>query len=119
MIATASDHQELIDKARVLSQTQAFIIIDGPPRVAEITRTILVMCDLCLLHLGASAAEISVLSDLRTTIDAARQNQYRVDAHIVWNRYRKQTRSAGELSNAVQEELALPQLRSHFASHGV
>ena|GEM_PF-4030051 len=118
MIATASDHQELIDKARVLSQTQAFII-DGPPRVAEITRTILVMSDLCLLPLGASAAEIWALSELHTTIDAPCQNQYRVDAHSVWNRYRKQTRSARELSNAVQEELALPQLRSHFTSHGV
>lgn len=114
LVATASDHQELIDKTRALSQTQAFIIIDGPPRVAEITRAILVMSDLCLLPLGASAAEIWALSDLHTTIDAARQNQYRVDARIVWNRYRKQTRSARELSHAVQEELALPQLCSHL-----
>lgn len=115
LVATASDHQELIDQARALSQTQAFIIVDGPPRVAEITRAILVMSDICLLPLGASAAEIWALSDLHTTIDAARQNQYPVDARIIWNRYRKQTRSARELSQAVQEELALPQLRSYLS----
>lgn len=115
LVTTALNHHELVDKARELSQTQAFIIIDGPPRVAEITRAILVMSDLCLLPLGGSAAEIWALSDLRTTIDEARRNYYQVDAHILWNRYRKQTRSAKELSDAVQGELALPQLHSHLS----
>lgn len=115
LVTTALDHHELIDKAKALSQTQAFVIIDGPPRVAEITRAILVMSDLCLLPLGASAAEIWALSDLHTTIDEARRNHYQVGAHILWNRYRKQTRSAKELSDAVQDELALPQLCSHLS----
>ncbi|PXW86437.1 plasmid segregation oscillating ATPase ParF [Nitrosomonas sp. Nm84] len=115
LVTTALNHHELVDKARELSQTQAFIIIDGPPRVAEITRAILVMSDLCLLPLGGSAAEIWALSDLHTTIDEARRNHYQVDAHILWNRYRKQTRSAKELSDAVQGELALPQLHSHLS----
>ena len=114
-IATASDHRELIDKVREFSRTQAFILIDGPPRVAEITRAILVMSDLCLLPLGASAAEIWALSDLYATIDEARRDRYQADARIVWNRYRKQTRSAREFSDAVQEEMALPQLQSHLS----
>lgn len=114
-IATASDHQELIDKVKELGRTQAFIVIDGPPRIAEITRAILVMSDLCLLPLGASAAEIWALSDLYATIDEARNHRYHVDARIVWNRYRKQTRSAREFSDALRSEIALPQLRSHLS----
>ena len=114
-IATASDHQELVGKVKELDQTQAFIVIDGPPRIAEITRAILVMSDLCLLPLGASAAEIWALSDLCATIDEARKHHYHVDARIVWNRYRKQTRSAREFSDALRSEIALPQLRSHLS----
>lgn len=114
-IASASDHQELIDKVKELDQMQAFIVIDGPPRIAEITRAILVMSDLCLLPLGASAVEIWALSDLCATIDEARKQHYHVDARIVWNRYRKQTRSAREFSDALKSEIALPQLRSHLS----
>ncbi|UJP06377.1 MAG: ParA family protein [Nitrosomonas sp.] len=113
-VTAAYDHLDLIAKVKTLCGTQAFIIIDGPPRIAEITRAILVMSDLCLLPLGASAAEIWAVSDLQTTIDEARSGQYRVAAYIVWNRYRKQTRSAREFNDAVQDELSLPQIRSHL-----
>jgi chromosome partitioning protein len=115
LVTTASDHQELIDKTRELSQTHAFIIIDGPPRVAEITRALLVMSDICLLPLGGSAVETWALSDLHATIQEAQRHQYPVNAHIVWNRYRERTRSARELSRAVEKELALPQFRSYLS----
>ena len=36
-------------------------IIDGPPRVAEITRTILVMSDLCLFPLGKCCRNLGIV----------------------------------------------------------
>jgi len=72
------------------------------------------MSDICLLPLGASAAEVWALSDLFETIQEARHENYTVDARIVWNRYRKQTRSAREFNRQLQETLDLPQLASHL-----
>lgn len=115
IVRTALDHQELVATINESSTLQDFIIIDGPPRIAEVTRAILAISDLCLLPLGASAAEIWALSDLHATIIEARQSHFNVDARILWNRYRKQTRSAKELSDAVQREFAFPQLRAHLS----
>lgn len=113
-VTSVYDHLELVNKVHELSSTHDFIIIDGPPRIAEITRAILVMSDLCLLPLGSSAAEVWALSDLLETITEARQSHIPVEVRVVWNRYRKQTRSAREFDEAVQGEFNLPQLHSRM-----
>ncbi len=113
-VTTALDHQALIKKVQALSRTHDFIIIDGPPRIAEMTRAILVMSNLCLLPLGTSAAEVWALSDLFATITEAKQKNIHIDARVIWNRYRKQTRSAREMIDAVHDELDLPQLQSYL-----
>lgn len=113
-VTTALDHQALIKKVQALSHTHDFIIIDGPPRIAEMTRAILVMSNLCLLPLGTSAAEVWALSDLFATITEAKQKKIHIDARVIWNRYRKQTRSAREMTDAVHDELDLPQLQSYL-----
>jgi len=114
VIDTAMHHQELVTAASRLRSQVDYIVIDGPPRVAEITRAILVMSDICLLPLSASAAEVWALSDLFETIKEARQNQYDVNARIIWNRYRKQTRSAREFSEQLEDAFDLPQLKAHL-----
>ena len=54
---TATNHRELVAKVEQY-QDADFIVLDGPPRIAELTRAILVLADLCLVPVGASAAEI-------------------------------------------------------------
>jgi chromosome partitioning protein len=113
-LATAHDYRELVSQARELSHSHRYIIIDAPPRIAEMTRAIIVMSNLCLVPLGASAAEIWSTADLLQTIAAARRYRADIDARIVWNRFRGHTREALEMSEAARKELGLQELTSRL-----
>ena len=114
LLAKAHNHMELIQKAKEHSAVSRYLIIDGPPRIAEMTRTIMVLSDLCLIPLGASAAEIWSTSDLLQTLDEAKTYKPDVDARLVWTRFRAQTREAQDLSDAVQKGLKLKELQARL-----
>lgn len=117
-IATANDHKDLVRVTEQLAETHDIIVIDGPPRIAEITRAMLILSDLCLIPLGASAAEIWATSDLLTTINEAKAAgkaiEKKIDARIVWNRYRASTTAAKEMPAAVRAELGLPEIATRL-----
>lgn len=115
-VLAAASHSDLAYKVQQLKETQDYIVIDGPPRIAEITRAMLVMSDLCLIPLGASVAEVWATTDLLKTIEQARLRQHPVDARIVWNRFRGHTRTARELCESVKVELGMPELQSRLGS---
>ncbi len=109
-LATAADPAELVAVCGTLVTSHRYLIIDAPPRLAEMTRAIIVMSRLCLIPLGASAAEIWSTTDLMKTIAQAKQFRPDVDARLLWTRYRSYTREAQELSAAVGRELGVPEL---------
>jgi len=113
-LATVRDYRELVAKAKELSGDHRYLIIDAPPRIAEMTRAIIVMSTLCLVPLGASAAEIWSTADLVETINAARVFRADIDVRIVWNRFRAHTREAVELSEAARKELGLRELATRL-----
>lgn len=110
--ATAADHVQLIAKIEQLKGEHDLIVIDAPPRIAEITKIILMLSDLCLIPLGASAVEIWATADLLKTIDAAREIKSDIDTRIIWNRFRASTKSAQELSQAANEVLGIKELKT-------
>jgi chromosome partitioning protein len=109
-LAVARDHVELVEKAAELNDSQRYIIIDAPPRIAALTRAIVILSRISLIPLGASAAEIWSTADLLQTLDDARKYKTEIDARIVWNRFRAYTREAQELSEAVHREMKLKEL---------
>ena len=111
-LAYAKNHNELVDTVKRLSERYDFIVIDAPPRIAEVTRAVLILSHLNLIPLGASAAEIWATSDLLETIKEARQVKPKVDARIVWTRFRGYTKSAQELREAVEKEIPLPEMKA-------
>lgn len=113
-LTIAHDYRELVSRAEELSQEHRYIIIDAPPRIAEMTRAIIVMSTLSLVPLGASAAEIWSTADLLQTISAARHFRPDIDARIVWNRFRGQTREALDVSEAAGKELGLKELTARL-----
>lgn len=113
-LATAGDYRELVSCAEELSRSHRYLIIDAPPRIAEMTRAIIAMSTLSLVPLGASAAEIWSTADLLQVIEAARFYRPDIDARIVWNRYRGNTREALEVSEAARTELGLRELTSRL-----
>lgn len=113
-VATAANHQELVAEVKRLDAEHDYLVLDGPPRIAEMTRAALILSHLCLIPLSASAAEIWATSDLLTTIKEAKAVKPSVDARILWTRFRGSTKSAHELSAAAHDELGLKELKSRL-----
>lgn len=110
--ATAANHQELVEAVKSLEAEHDVIVLDGPPRIAEMTRAALILSHLAVIPMGASAAEIWATSDLLATIHEARKVKPTVDARILWTRFRGTTKSAQELSQAAHRELGLNELKA-------
>jgi len=102
-VLTADSYTSLVNQVHGL--TTEYLILDAPPRVEEITRAILMLSDLLLIPLGASAPEIWATTDLLDTIQDAEKKHKSLITRIVWNRYRGYTKSAQELSKAVNTGL--------------
>jgi len=109
-MATAADHTQLIAEIERLNTDHDLIIIDAPPRIAEITRVALILSNLCIVPLGASLADIWATSDLLVTIEQAKEHKPNVNVKILWNKFRASTKSAKELSLEVKEQLNLKEL---------
>lgn len=113
-LATAADFRELVSTVNDLAGRYDYVIIDAPPRIAEMTRAIIMMSSLNLIPLGASAAEIWSFTDLIKTVEEARQFRPNLNVRVVWNRFRGHTRAAQNLSAAVRRELGLPEMRNRL-----
>lgn len=113
ILDTAATHAELIVKAQEHAGVD-FIVIDCPPRIAEITRAALVLADLTLVPVGASLPELWASSDVVALVDEARKVGA-VNANVVWTRFRANTKSARELSLMASKDLGLPIMKSTLA----
>jgi chromosome partitioning protein len=107
---TAINHLDLAAKVEQYADAD-YIVLDGPPRIAELTRAILILSDLCLVPVGASAAEIWATSDLISLIEEAKKVRP-IKARMVWTRYRPHTKLAQELSKMATKELGLVALNT-------
>ena len=106
---TATTHKELVSK---IEQHRAdYIVLDSPPRLAEMTRAILVLADLCLIPVGASKPEIWATGDILELIEQATQVKP-VTARMVWTRHRPQTKLSQELTALANAELGIVPLHT-------
>ena len=48
----------MVEQIQALSSRADYIVLDAPPRIAEITRAMLMLCDLIIIPVGATAAEL-------------------------------------------------------------
>lgn len=113
-LATAADHIELVRQVEKLDPDHDYLILDCPPRIAEMTKAALVLSQLCLVPVAASAADVWATSDLLPTIEAAKAVKPDTDARILWNRFRQGTKLAQELAEAAGAELGLKSLQTRL-----
>jgi chromosome partitioning protein len=111
-IATAPTHRSLVEQAKRLGATHQFIVIDAPPRIAEITRAILILSSLIVIPIGPSAAEVWATTDVLKTIEEARGHRSDLVARLLWTRMRRRTKVAQQIPGAVNEELKVQSLKS-------
>jgi chromosome partitioning protein len=105
---TATSYRELVSKVDQYADAD-YIVLDGPPRIAELTRSTLVLADICLIPVGASAAEIWATGDILALIEEASKVRP-VNARMVWTRYRPHTKLAQGLTELAKKELGLQAL---------
>ena len=105
---TATTHRQLVDLVGRY-QDADFIVLDGPPRIAELTKAILILADLCLVPIGASKAEIWATADILEMLTEAKKVKP-INVRMLWTRYRPQTKLAQGLTALVKEELGLAAL---------
>jgi len=110
---TAANHAELVERVSQYQDTD-YIVLDGPPRIAEMTRAIMMLADVCLIPVGASVAEIWATADVLTIIEAAKKVRP-IDARMIWTRHRSFTNLAKELTEQATAELGLPILKTAMA----
>ena len=108
---TANTHAELVELVEKMRGQVDYIVLDGPPRIAEIARTILLLADLSLVPVGASAAEVWATSDMVAQIEQARKVR-KIDARLLWTRFRAYTQLAQELAQEADKALKLPALKT-------
>ena len=111
---TAADHRELIAKVEQYKPDADYIVLDGPPRIAEMTRAIMVLADLCLVPVGASVAEIWATADVLAIIEQAKKVRA-IDARMIWTRHRSFTKLAKDLTEQATAELGLPIIKTSLA----
>jgi len=110
MIATAADHKSMVEQIQALSNRCEYIVLDAPPRIAEMTRAMLMLCDVIIIPVGATSAELWATADLLETITEATNKRPQLEYRLLWNKYRTSTRSAKKLSHEV--ELEAPTLQT-------
>lgn len=110
-IATATTHRGLVEQAQRLGQSHRFIVIDAPPRIAEVTRAILILSSLVVIPIGPGAAEVWATADVLKTIEEAREHRPDLQARLLWTRMRR-TKVAQEIPGAARDELKIPAFKS-------
>lgn len=108
--ATAANHRALLDLVE-RHRRHDFLILDGPPRLAEMARAILALSDLVLVPIGASPAEVWATQDLLPLIEEAGK---RSAARIVWTRVRAHLALTQMLIREADKALGLRSLKSRI-----
>ena len=75
------------------------------------------LADLCLIPVGASAAEIWATADLLALVEEATKVK-EINARMIWTRHRPHTRLAQDLSELAAKELGLVALTTTLGMRG-
>lgn len=120
IVRTATNAKELIQTAKELNEKCRYVIIDTPPRLAELTQIALKLADISLTPLGASALELWSLQDLQGVLDETRKTNPSRKDRAVWTRIRSGSKVVRELmDNDLDKTLGIKALPSTINNRAV
>lgn len=114
--ATAHDLEELM---AILEQSWGqfdYVLIDAPPRMAEIMRALIMASDLVLLPLSVTSPEIWAMEDTNKLLKTAMEEKPDLKIKLVFNRM-KDTSGAFKIRNAVIDNLGLPHIQQILSDY--
>ncbi|AOE50086.1 ParA family protein [Kangiella sediminilitoris] len=84
-----------------------YILIDGHPRITNLTRAVILLSDAVLIPMAPSQVEVWSTKHLAEIVEEAKQINNSLEARICWNRYRVRTNSAEDVVSSAKKELGL------------
>lgn len=84
-----------------------YILIDGHPRITNLSRAVVLLSDLAIIPMAPSQVEVWSTKHLSEIVDEAKQINKSLEARICWNRYRVRTNSAEDVVSTARKELGL------------
>jgi len=106
-VIAAATHRELVQAVGLLAERHKHVVIDCPPRAAEITRAALALADVALVPVSPGVGDLWAVQDLVPTIEAARAGNPGLIVRLVWNRLRPFVRAEVELQDQARRDLRI------------
>ena len=113
--STAQSMQEMIENLQARDGEFDYVVIDSPPRMAEMQRSIMMLSDYVFIPLAASAPDVWAFDDLKTMLDEAIEKGCTAQTQIIWNTYQKYPSSI-EMRKAVVEGFGIPEFENHLST---
>ncbi|MRX27094.1 ParA family protein [Kangiella sp. HZ709] len=109
-VKTAKNLTQLQKLVRDNLDDYDYILIDGHPRITNITRAVLMLSDLALIPLSPSQVEVWSTKHLAEIVKEAKKANTHLETRLCWNRYRVRTNSAEAVVNEAKELLKIDAL---------
>lgn len=93
-----------------------YILIDGHPRITNLTRAAVLLSDLAIVPLSPSQVEVWSTQHLADIIHEAKKLKPELESRLCWNRYRVRTNSAEEVVKTATKELNLESLKTKLGN---
>lgn len=106
-IVSAKNLSQLQKYVRDNIDNYDYILIDGHPRITNLTRAVVLLSDLALIPLSPSQVEVWSTQHLAEIVDEAQKINPNLVARICWNRYRVRTNSAEQVVAEAKQQLKL------------
>lgn len=111
----AATAEELINILEQAEGQYDYVLIDSPPRMADVMKAILYVSDLSLIPLAATTPDIWATSDMLPMLqDASKERD--INARLVFNKL-KPTNRSHEIRQQAVDMLELPQLDTALSDY--
>ena len=101
-------HRELVDRVPLLG----WVVVDLPPRIAEMTRAALAVADIALIPVTPGVGDLWAVHDLLPIIAEAQEINPELKVRLVWNRFRAFVGSEVELQEQARRDIPIKPLRA-------
>ncbi len=107
---SVSTPAELLNRLEEKANQYDLILLDGPPHVSAMTKTMVAIASMALIPLAPSKIEIWSFEQMEELIKSASSINPDLVARIVWTRVRKRVQSSTDLMEQLKKDSSLKAL---------
>lgn len=114
---TCHNAEQLVEILKQADGDFDYVLIDTPPRIAEIMKVVLYVSDLVLIPMAATAPDIWAFGDMVETINETLEaKDSSVNIRLVWNQF-KPTKKSLEIRKDAVESYGFKEIPQHISNY--